>query len=217
MRRMLLLCAVAVMCLKFASAQSPPKPAVTIKGDSDSSLKWGLVADGKFASERLGLSYQIPTDFIVASTAETELLTAAGSDMAKQGNAQEKKIDEAVGNAIRLFLITERPIGSPENSALEMVAAKQPSGVTANMSLASNVSILKGTTFSLKRFLGSLKIGSNTFAAAELEVSVNGLKFSQRMYVIMHRGYSIVCVATYYTDAQRIQLERSLATLTLRK
>lgn len=217
MKRIILICVFYLLGLHVSLGQAQPKPAVTIKGSSDSSMQWGSVNDGKFISERLGLSLQIPTSVIVASAVDSELLNAAGTDMLKQGNASEKRIDDAVGNAIRLILIAEKPIGSPENSALEMVTAKQQGGVTANMSLASNVTLLKGTPFSLKRFLGSVKIGSNTFAAAELEVSINSLKFMQRMYVVMHRGYSIVCAATYYTDTQRIELEKILATLSLKK
>lgn len=202
---------IALFWTDLSAQTSPPAPKPT------PSANWRSFKDGKFISDRLGLSLQIPSNFIVISDVESEILNNAGADLLKQGTASETKIDEAIGNSIRLVVVSEKPVGSAENSALEFVTAKQQAGVTANMSLASNLMVLKGTPFTLKRSLGSIKIGSNTFAAAELEGSFNNLRFMQRMYVVMHRGYSIVCVAIYYTETQRLEMEKVLATLSLKK
>lgn len=205
----LILIAIAFFWTDLSAQTSPPKRT------PPEASSWGSVSDGKFVSDRIRMSLQIPANLIVFSAVDSEILTNAGAELLKNGTVQETKIDEAIGNAIRLVAVAEKPFGSPENSALELVAAKQQAGVTANMTLASNMMLLKGTPFSLKRSLGSIKIGPNTFAAAEIEGSFGNLKFMSRMYVVMHRGYSIVCQATYYTETQRLEMEKVLATLSL--
>jgi hypothetical protein len=212
MRRVSLVLFLTIVFFSELAAQSsapPTKPAAT--------GNWGAVQNGKFISERLRLSLPIPSNFTVISTVDAEILASAGADLLKQGTASEKRIDEAVGRSILLVALAEKPIGSPQNSALELVVVKQQSGVTANMSLAASVMLLKGSPYSLKRSLGSVKIGSNTFAAAEFEASFGEIKFMQRMYVVMHSGYSIMCAITYFSDPQRAEMEKVLSTLSLTK
>ena len=191
-------------------AQSSPPPPATAKN-------WGVIREGKFVSEELGLSLEVPASFNVVSQAEADVLADAGADLLKQGTASEKRIDEAVGRSKRLLVIAEKPLGSEENSALEIVAVKQPAGITAQMALASSMMVLKGTPYSLKRSLGAIKIGANTFAAAEFEGTFGNIRLTQRMYMLMQKGYSVLFAATYLTDPQRAALEKVLSTLSRTK
>ncbi len=193
----------------LVAQSSAPLQESVVKGG------WGTVQNGKFISEKLGLTLSVPPEYNLISSVDAQILANAGVDMLKQGTASDTKIDEAVGRSILLVAIAEKPIGSPQNSALELVTTKQKSGVTAAMSLAASLMVLKGTPYKLRRSLGSIKLGPNTFAAAELDATFGEIKFMQRMYVVMNRGHSIVCVITYYTDVQRLEMEKVLSTLVL--
>ena len=210
--RFILIVLVLFLCLSNSIAQGP----ASTKGVEETGT-WGTVKDGRFVSERLKLSLPVPAGYSVISTVESEILTKAGADIIKQGSRQDKQIDEAVGRTIKLIAIAEKPFGESDNSALELVAAKQPNGVTANMSLAANLMVLRGSPLTLKHSLGSLKLGSNIFAAAELDGAINQIRFKQRMYVVMHNGYSIICAVTYSSDSQLANLEKALAALSLAK
>lgn len=212
MKRFTFLVAVILSATANFVGQPPsPSPLVEV------ATPWGVVEDGTFKSQRLKLTLPIPKEYSLISTVEAEVLSNAGTDLLKQGSSKDSSIDEAVGRTIKLIAFSEKPIGAPQNASLELVAVKQQAGVTARMNLAANLMLLRGTVFKLKRSLGSLKLGTNTFAAAELEALVNGLSFFQRMYVIMHHGYSLVCAITYSTDKQRAALEKVLSTLVLSK
>ncbi len=186
---------------------TPPKPVEP--------LRLGEIAEGKFVSKRLGITLLIPEDYTIISGAEAELLADAGADMLKQGSASAKQIDEAIGRTLRLLVIAEWPVGTPRNAALEVVAAKQEPGVTATMSLLANVSLLKGSHFVLKRNLGTVKIGTNSFVAAELEGTFGESIIKQRIYSIIHRGHGISIFVVYSTDQQLADMEKVMATIRL--
>jgi hypothetical protein len=212
MRRVCFCLLLSVIFASNLAAQNPAAPPKPVAKES-----WGSVENGKFVSKKLRLSLPIPSDLTVISTAEAEILTDAGVDMVKQGTASEARIDEAFKRSIILLGIAESPVGSPQNSFLELVAVKQVKGVTARMSLAANLMVLKGSPYTLKRSLGEVKIGPNTYAAAELDVSFNEVNFMQRMYVVMHGEYAVVCAITYFSDAQRLKMEKVLSMLELTK
>ena len=83
-----------------------------------------------------------------------------------------------------------------------MVAAKQETGVTARMSLFANVDLLKGSPFALKRSIGTVKLGTNSFVAAELEGTFGEVIVKQRIFTVMQRGYGISIFVVYSTDEQ---------------
>lgn len=191
----------AVFCSDFS--------AVTHAG---ADWKLGYDRNGKFVSEKLAFSIEVPASFTVISEAEAALLTDAGAEMLKKGPASDKRIDDAIGRSIRLLAISEKPFGSPQNSALEIAAVKQQTGITAKMALTSSVMVLKGTPYTLKRSLGSIRLGAHYFAAAEFEGTFGQIKLTQRLYMIMHKGYSILFVANYFTEQQRTELEKTIST-----
>jgi hypothetical protein len=216
MRSIWTICFIVILGTVASFGQGAPEPPKPSSAKAIETPEWGVVKDGKFVSEALGLTMSIPADVVVVSTAEAKLLRDAGKDMLKQGATSEKKIDDAANRSINLLVITEKPRGSKENSALELVAVKQQKGVTANMSLLANIAILKGSPYSLKRSHGPLKVGSNTFAAADLEGTFGEVKLTQRMYTIMNRGYSVTFALVYSNDDQRLKLEQILSTLTVK-
>jgi len=210
---------ITLICI-FSFASAVPaifgQVAPTVKGTSDSTMEWGTIKDGKFVSTRLGLTLPIPAHFSVLSSVESEMLADSGSDLMKEGIVSEKQFDAAIARTIRLLAITEKPVGSPENSALEVVTVKQQKGITANMALAANVALLKGSPYVLKRSLTPLKLGTHTFSGAELEGTFGEVKVTQRMYVIMHKGYSIVFASVYLNDKQRTEMEKILSAVLLK-
>lgn len=177
--------------------------------------EWAVVADGKFTSRPVGMTMPLPDEFIVISTADAETLSVVGTDMLKQGAASGGAIDAAANRTIMLLAIAEKPIGTPQNSVLEIATVKQAAGVTAKMSLSANLAVLQGSPLTLTRNLGALKVGKNTFQAADLDGRFGAVTFKQRMYVSIHRGYSLLIAITYESPDQLAALEDVLAGLTL--
>ena len=209
MKTVLFLSIQALLFSFAGSAQGttvPPRPAEP--------LGWGKVANGQFSSPRLGLKISIPENFTLISSAEAQLLGSAGADVLKQGNSN-KRIDEALNRTIQLLAISEHPVGTLNNAALEIVAVKQQVGVTAKMSLTANVMLLKGTPFVLKSARGPVRLGANSFETANLEGEFSGVFLKQRMYVIIQKGYSIMIAVTYRSDEQISAMEKVIATLSL--
>jgi hypothetical protein len=208
--RLIYLLIVLLASISTSFAQKPVTPPKPIAAQS-----LGEISEGKFVSNRLGITLSFPKDYTIVSGAEAELLADAGADILKKGSASEKKIDEAIGRTMRLLVIAEQPVGTPKNAAFEMVAARQQPGVTASMSLLANVSVLKGSPFVLTRNLGTVKLGTNSFAAAELEGTFGGALVKQRMYAIIHRGHGIAIFVIYSTDEQLAGMEKIMATIKL--
>jgi hypothetical protein len=198
-----------VLCfVGFVTGQTPSQAKNS--GPTD----WGRVSEGKFSSPILGLTMSVPESFTLISSAEADLLGSAGADVLKQGNAN-KKIDDALSRTIRLLAVSEHPYGTPNNAALEMVAVKQRAGVTAKMSLTANVMLLKGTPFVLKATRTAVKIGTNSFEVADLEGEFSGILLKQRLFVMMHKGYSIMIAVTYGSEGQISAMEKVIATISL--
>jgi hypothetical protein len=186
----------------------------TSRSDSASS---GSVVDGTFHSEKYGLSLEVPANFHVLSAAENKLLTDAGRDAIKTDSSANDKIDEAVKRTESLLIIASKPLGSLKNNVIEVAALKQAPRVTSSMVLANSIVAFKGSAYSLKRALGNVKLGANTFAAAEFEVTLGGMTFGHRMYIIMHRGNSVVMGLSYHSEAEKIELEKVASNLVLAK
>jgi hypothetical protein len=210
--RIVLIAAFCLSCSLAHLSQTAPEPPRPM-----SVLSWAKIEDGLFKSERLGLTLKFPKEFTVLSTVEAEVISKAGADLVKKGATSEKRFVEAVENSKKLLILAEKPYGTPGNSALEIVAAKQPSGATANMSLAANLSVLKGTAFELKNTKSPLKVGKNSYATADLEGTFSGILLKQRMFVLIHKGYAIVTVITYSVDEQLTKMQEVLSTLSLTK
>lgn len=206
---------IVIFCLSCSlanfsqAAPEPPKPMP--------SVSLAKIGEGLFTSQALGLTLQFPREFTALSPVEAEIVSKAGVDLLKKGAESEKRFDEAVGNSKQLLVVAEKPYGTPGNSALEIVVAKQQKGVTANMSLAANVLVLKGTQFKLKETTSPFRVGKNSFAAADFEGKFGEVFLKQRMLVLIHRGYAILVVITYSADEQLIKMQEVLATLSLTK
>lgn len=193
----------------YAQPTSPSgKSLVTSEAGS---TKTGAIEDGIFNSKRFGISIEIPKTLTIISTAEFKVLNDAGLELIKSEGGKGKGIEEAERRAQSLLVIAAKPLGTPLNSALEIAAAFQQSGVTAKMVLTKNVELFKGSAYTLKRSLGELQVGYNIFSSADFEVQISGIKFYQRMYILMHKGYSIVIVNTYHNEEQRLEMEAVLA------
>lgn len=190
----------------MAETAGPPRPAPR-----------AFIKDGKLVSPELGLSMTVPSDLTVISTAEAEVFGKGGADLIKEGSTKKGQIDEALNRTIRLVVLAEKPLGSPQNASLEIVVVKQSPGVTANLSLAANVMLLSGTPYTLKSSREKYVLGTNTFAAADLDGKFGEITLKQRMYVIMHRGFSIVIANVYFTEQQLKRLEDVVATLEVEK
>lgn len=176
-----------------------------------------VIKDGKLVSPELGLSMTIPPDLTIISTAEAALLEKGGADLLKEGSTKKGQIDEALNRSIRLVAVAERALGSPQNASLEIVVAKQPPGITANVSLSANVMLLSGTPYTLRSSREKYSVGANTFAVADFDGKFGEIALNQRMYVVMHRGYSIVIGIVYFNEQQLKKFEDLLATIELKK
>jgi hypothetical protein len=215
--KVIFLIVIMISIVSVLQAQDASKPATPITTSESGALKAGSIKDGKFVSDRHGISLAIPIGLHVVSSAENKAYNEAGVDLMKQGQGSNKRIEEAVQRTETLLGVATKPIGAPLNSALEIAAAKQERGVTARMVLAKNIMMFKGSSFSLRKALGNQKIGLDIYAAAEFDVSLAGINFFQRMYVTMHRGYSVVVQVTYHTDDQRVEMEKVLAKVVFAK
>lgn len=199
----------AFSALTALAQPPPPRPATP--------ADWGSVEKGIFQSRIVGLRMEIPDGFWVASTAEAEMLTNAGADLVKKSEAVDKKLDEALQNSKRLLLFSEKPLGTSQNAAFEIVAVRQAQGVSANMALAASVTALKSTKFELKGTKSPIKVGPNSFASANLELPNGDTLLKHRMFVIMHRGYSVLIGITYSNQEQLTNMEKILSSLLLVK
>lgn len=192
----------------------PAKPLVT---SETGSTKTGSVENGVFSSLRFGLSIEVPRSMTIISTADFKVLNDAGLKLIKSESGKKKEIEEAESRTQSLIAIAAMPPGTPLNSALEIAAAYQQPGVTSKMVLAKNIELFKGSSFTLKRNLGDVKIGRYVYSAADFDVVLAGVEFYQRIYVLMHKGYSIVFVNTHHNEEQRNEMEALLAKVILTK
>ena len=199
----------------LAVGQTPADPLKPVDKNAGLVSDWGSFADGKFVSSRFGITISVPSTFQIFPAQEMEAMNEAGRELLIKGKNSEQ-IDDAILGSIKVFVISEKPFGSLENSALDLVVGKQQKGVTANMVLASNLEMLRGSALILKRSLSPLRMKSNVFAAAEFEATMGNVKFHYRMYVVMHRGYSLVFSNAYFNEKQRTEIENVLSTLTLK-
>jgi len=215
--RIIFLSILSVIYLVTVSAQTPPKPKNVQITSENGSTTSGAVRDGVFRSEKYGLSLEIPDKFTIISTAESAVYREAGLDLLKANDKETKKIEEAENRATSLIAVSAKPFGEPLNSSLEISAASQQPGVTASMVLAANVAMFQGSAYALQRSIPNLKIGVNHYAAADFEVAIGAAKIYQRMYIKMHKGYSIVIVNTHHNNEQREQIEAMLAKIVFTK
>jgi len=179
--------------------------AVTPKRADGTPSLYGVVSENKYTNEFFGFSFPIPNGFTVIEPEEALLWAKAGGDMLKVENGKTSKdIDNSIAKQATLLAVAERPMGSPGNSALEVVVLKQGNGITANMALVASVSLITSTgKLKLMNSLTNPRFGGLAFAGALVTGEFNSVKISQEMYVIMRRGYSIHVVVTYSTDEGR--------------
>lgn len=200
-----------------AKAQPISPPAKPLITSETGSTKTGVVEDGVFSSSRFGISLEIPKSLTIISTADFKVLNDAGLKLIKSESGKKKGIEEAESRTQSLIAIAAMPPGTPLNSALEIAATYQQPGVTSQMVLAKNIELFKGSSFTLKRNLGDVKIGRYVYSAADFDVVLAGVKFYQRIYILMHKGNSLVFVNTNHDEEQRNEIEALLAKVILTK
>lgn len=193
------------------TVKTPPK--VTIKGTGNTSVS--TFSDGTLTSSLLGLTLSVPVDFSTISLAEAQVLDEAAKNIMFKDGEGKKEVEKAISRTIKVGIFTHKPYGEPNNSAIEIAAVRQGKGVTAKIALAANVALMKNSNYTLTRSFPPTKIGANTFSIAEFEGTFAGIELTQRMYVIMNRGYSILIASTYLNEEQMEINERVIATLKL--
>ena len=169
---------------------------------------FGVVRENTYRNEFFGFSLPIPPTFSVLDHRQSAVYANAGVDMLKDENStRNKALDYSAAKQATLLGVLEKPIGSLENSILEIAVTKQQSGVTANMALAASMSLMTSTgKLKLKQSVPNPVFGQLRFAGAVVTGEYNTVKIDQEMYVVMRKGYSVHIALTYSTDEGRKRL-----------
>jgi hypothetical protein len=175
---------------------------------------FGTLDGGKYKNPFFGLELQAPQDYTVLDSQQSQIYVKAGADLLSNNEQTTKQFDEALLNQATLLGVFQKPMGSPGNSVLEIVVRKQAQGVTANLALAANVSIMTSTgKYKLIRSIENAKFGGLRFSGALVQGEFNSIKLTSEFYVVMRRGYSFHMVVTYSTEEGRKSMIAVLDTL----
>lgn len=183
-------------------APPPPPPAPRIEREPTASELIGTFEDGVYSNQFLGFSLPIHQSFVVVKQKELELLQKVGVDLlAEDREKSPGRLEKAVQETAVLVGVFRFPVGEPNNAAIEIGVLKQPAGVTANMALAANASLLTGSAgYEMTRNLPEASFGGVKFVGAEFERNIFGVTLKQRSFFAMRRGYSILISVVYTTD-----------------
>jgi hypothetical protein len=199
---------------QIPTAPQPPPPPVRIQGigpAGSSSAILGELKGGVYTNEFFGLSLTIPDSFVVVNQKELELLQKVGVDLlTEDGEKNPSRLEKAIQETAVILGVFRFPVGEPNNSAVEIGVLRQPAGVTANMALAANASLLTGSAgYEMTRNLPEVSFGGVKFVGAEFERNIFGVNLKQRSYVAMRRGYSIL-ISVVYTTEEGLEAMESL-------
>ena len=166
---------------------------------------FGLTEVGKYDNSYFGFKFHFPESYTVVQSEEAKVYSKAGADILRGGGQQNsKRFDEALARQATIIGILQKPYGLPQNAIIEIVAAKQAKGVTANIALAASTSLMTTSTgYKLTKSLDNATFGRKRFAGARLDGEFNSVKLTQETYVIMRREYAIYIAVTYSTDEGR--------------
>ncbi|CAN5742648.1 hypothetical protein BH24ACI3_BH24ACI3_11840 [soil metagenome] len=194
--------------------QSPPPPPVP-KPVQIAEL-YGDVDGRTYSNRFFGFKLHVPDKFTIMDREDIKIYTDAGVDMIKaQDVSGSSKLDEAVRRSINVLVITKLPPGTPGNSAVEFVAAKQAPGVTSKMVLAETLSVMTATG-SFKRIGSSYvaRFGGISFDGVDFESTSFGAPLRHRSYITMIKGYTLLISITQQLDSNEEEFEGLLKTIT---
>lgn len=202
----------------IAQTPRPPKP-VDVWGSPTSKVVnvYGLVENGKYSNSFFGFNVTAPEHFTAVESEAAKLAMKAGTDLLKTGS-NTQKLDTAAASTLTLITFLQKPSGTPGNAVLEIVAAKQQPGVTANMALLASTNVLTSNpSFRILKSLDRVKFGGRAFAGASLIGEVRNVTLNIESYVIMLKGYSVHFTISSTNESGRTAMLDVLQTIEFAK
>jgi len=175
------------------SGQSPSAPKGGQQSVSAAEF-FGEVKGNVYTNRFFKFSLSVPGSYTILARNEIEIYSDAGADAigGKKGTGSTI-LDVARQNTVNLFAAAQKPPGSPDNSAIEIIAVRQPETATAELTLAATVKVMMGTgKYTVTQNLPNTILGGRSFSAVEFEMSAFGPLVGQRTFVTMQSGYSIM-------------------------
>lgn len=197
------------------SAQTPSPSRGTVKNNISAADFFGELNESKYINRFFRFSFAIPKEYFVLNREELEIYSRVGNDRIK-GSSEGKTpmFDKSVQATIPLTAISRKQAGSPDNSALEIVAVKQPSGATANMVLSQTIKVMTETsTYVVNRNMGSVDFGGRSFVAVDADTTAFGVPLKQRTFITMQSGYALMITITYLSESGVSSFEDILKSL----
>lgn len=190
--------------------KAPQTPKAVITADPiDANEILGIVEDHTYTNKFFGFELKVPDDMTILERPQQELYSEAGIDIIKsKADGSTSQFDSAYKRTINLLVISKLPPGTSGNSAAEFGTTKQMTGVTSKMVMAATASVMTSTgSFKLVANLPSKKFGGFTFVGSDFESTAFDVPLDHRIYITMHKGFSLVISITTSKDAGFTEFE----------
>lgn len=176
---------------------------------------FGTVEDRTYVNKFFGFTLEVPKEMTISDRLDQEMYADAGVDVMKsQTQLDTSELDAAVKTTINMLLVTKLPVGSPENSGIEIASTKQVTGVTAKMALTASESVMTSTgSFKVVNRFQPRKIGSYTYEISDMESTAFGIPLDHRMFVTMLKGYSVIITITKQKDGSYDEFEQLIGNI----
>jgi len=213
---LVLIIVVGTICVSAQKATPTPPPSPkTVQNNISAADFFGDLIESRYMNRFFQFSLIIPKEYIVLNREELEIYSRTGTDRIK-GSAEGKTpmFDKAAQATIPLIAISRKPPGSSDNSALEIVVVKQPSGAMASIVLSQTIKVMTETsTYVVNRNLGSIDFGGRSFAAVDADTTAFSVPLKQRTFITMQRDYALMITITYSSESGLRSFEEMLKSL----
>lgn len=175
----------------------------------------GTFSENKYRNEFFGFDLAVPSEMFVLTESEREAYGNAGKKLLTKDIVTRNRaaLEKAASAEVLVFSVAEKSPGNEENASLNIGVLKQEKGVSSRM--VANVSkgfFLKNPKFRLVRDTTESILSDLHVSVFELDFrSQEGAKPILMKYrVLIHQGYSITFVITYFDAKQLARFESLL-------
>lgn len=178
----------------------------------------GTFSENKYKNEFFGFGLSVPSEMFVLTESEREAYKNAGKKFVTKDIVTRNRaaMEKAASAEVLVFSVAEKSPGNEENASLNIGVLKQAKGVSSRM--VANVSkgfFLKNPKFRLVKDTTESVLSDRHVSVFELDFRTEeGAKPILMKYrVLIHQGYSITFVITYFDTNQLARFESLLDTV----
>lgn len=173
-----------------------------------------------YVNEFFGLSFSIPSDWIVVQGRNKEIAEASKKLVANEEAKKRAEYEKSIERSTILLGLTRVPAGAPNNASFLVIAEQvsSPAIKSGADALRSMESMSKNSSFVVE-FQNGIRnetINGVEFAVATVKTTSPTGSFMQKIYMTIKNNYGLEFFFTYHDPAHVTMFDRIMNTVKLK-